>query len=265
MAGGAFAHDGFSTAEECSGRHVRFSDEPAYVKKEVIDASGLRSIKASVTNAPISVQGGNAAGYTITVCKAAEVESDLDRISVTLDGNELRSKGPSHNRWTVLYHVRTPRGADVDVNAENGPVSIRDFDGTLLARALNGPLSLRNVEGSVDASTTNGPITIDGGSGTMKVKAENGPLAVNLDGAAWNGTLDASTRNGPLSVTVPRNYGSGVVVESRGRGPISCRAAGCERAWRSDDDGEPRRLELGSGAVNVRLATVNGPVTVRDE
>ena len=265
----AFAHDDFdhrSSAEECSPDRIRFDDERTFVKKEVIEASSLRSLKAAVTHSPISFEGGNASGYTITVCKAATVEADLDRIHVTLNGNELRTEGPEgRRRWTVMYHVRAPRGADIDVEAENGPVAIRDLDGTVVARAANGPLSLKNVGGNIDAATTNGPISISGGSGTMKVKASNGPLSVRLDGGSFDGTLDASTKNGPLSVRVPRNFGSGVLIESRGHGPISCKAEGCDRGWRSDDDGEPRRIELGSGPTNVRLSTVNGPVTVKDE
>lgn len=266
---GAFAHENFSTrdfrtAEDCDGRNVRFSDEPAFVQKETIDASHLRSLKVSVTNAPVSVQGG-ASAYSIVVCKAAALEGDLDDIRVTLDGNELRADGPDHRRWTVMYFVRVPDRADIDLTAKNGPLAIRDVDGTVVARSQNGPLSLKNVGGNVDAETKNGPISISGGSGTMKVVASNGPLSVHLTEGSWNGSLDASTRNGPLSVNVPRGFASGVVIESAGRGPISCRAAGCERAWRSDDDGEPRRIELGSGPVNVRLSTVNGPVTVKDE
>jgi len=267
----AFAHDGYdhrSSAEECSERNMHFDDERTYVKKEVIEASSLRSLKAAVSDAPISFEGGNAAGYTITVCKAATSPADLDAIRVTLVGNELRAEGPAQRRarrWAVMYHVRTPRGADIDVDAENGPVAFRDIDGKVVARAENGPLSLENVDGSIDAETTNGPVSIHGGSGTMKVKASNGPLSVKLDGAAWNGTLDASTKNGPLTVKVPRNFGSGVVIEARGHGPISCKAAECDRGWRSNDDGEPRRIELGTGPANVRLSTVNGPVTVKNE
>ena len=268
----AFAHDDYdhdhrSAAEECSERSVHFGEERTYVRKEVIDAGSLRSLKAAVTNAPISFEGGSSAGYTITVCKAATLQADLDAIRVTLNGNELRADGPDEKgsrRWTVMYHVRTPRGADIDVEAANGPIAIRDVDGTVLARAKNGPLSLKNVDGNVDAETKNGPISISGGSGTMKVKASNGPLSVKLDGAAWNGTLDASTKNGPLTVKVPRNFGSRVVIDASGHGPISCKAADCSGAWRSNDDGEPRRIELGSGPANVHLSTVNGPVTVKD-
>ncbi|HEX6088465.1 MAG TPA: hypothetical protein VF266_28295 [Thermoanaerobaculia bacterium] len=255
-----------NSADDCSPRNIRFGNDDGFVKKEVIEPGNIRSLKVSVKNAPVSVEGG-AASYSIVVCKAAEVASDLDLIRVTLDGNELVGSGPDHDRWTVLYHLNVPRGADLDLSAKNGPLSISNVEGNIVARSHNGPLSLRDIDGTVDAETHNGPISISGGSGTMKVSASNGPLSVDLEGRSWNGTLDASTKNGPLSVNVPNGYGSGVLVEARGRGPIRCRADGCERFWRNHDDDwdEPRRIELGSGPVNVRLSTVNGPVTVKGE
>jgi hypothetical protein len=262
-AGSAFAHE----QDGCTRwNHFSFGGRDGYVKQEVINAGNLRSLKLSVSNAPVTVEGG-ASAYKITVCKAAEIESDLENIRVTMDGNEVKATGPDNDRWSVAYLIEVPRGADLDLSAKNGPLSIHDVDGTVMARSHNGPLSLRNIDGSVDAETQNGPISISGGSGTMKASASNGPLSVDLDGGSWNGTLEASTKNGPLTVRVPRDFASGVVVESRGHGPINCRAEGCAQFWRNhddDNDDEPRRIELGSGPVNVRLSTVNGPVTVKE-
>lgn len=267
LATSALAGDPFENgAPNCSGRNLRFGDHDSFVQQEVIDAGHLRSLKLNVSNAPVTVVGG-AAAYEITVCKAAEREQDLSAIRFTLDGNELKTNGPDHRRWSVTYHVRVPRAADLDLSAKNGPMSVRNVEGTVVARSHNGPLSLKNIDGTVDAETRNGPVSIAGGSGTMKVTAQNGPLTVKLAGAAWNGTLDASTKNGPLSVRVPKGFTSGVLVETHGRGPIACNAEPCGRARRIDSldtHTEPRRIELGSGAVNVRLSTVNGPVTVNE-
>lgn len=265
---GATAHESFEVnGDDCSPRNFRWNDRNAHVERQTIDGSSLRSIKASVTHSPIAVIGDSTRGYSIEVCKAAELAEDLDDIRVTLVGDELRATGPDGNRWTVLYKIHTPRNANVQVDAKNGPVSFRDVDGTIVARSANGPLSLNNVSGNVDATTTNGPVSVKGGSGNMKVSASNGPLSVSLDGNSWQGgSLDASTRNGPLSVKIPRGYNSGVVVESSGRSPFSCRAEGCNEYRRANDDyDEPsRRVELGSGRADVRLSTVNGPVTIKD-
>jgi hypothetical protein len=272
LATGASAHGrNFSIdGDNCTPRNITFDGEPAVVEKQVIQAGNLRSFKASVDHAPISVRGGNSSGYTITVCKAAAVASDLAGIRVSVEGGELRTSGPKHGEWTVQYLIDVPRGANLDLEASNGPISIRDVDGRVVAKASNGPIALHNLSGDVDVTTTNGPVSIRGGSGDMKVRASNGPLSVELEGNAWTGgTLDATTKNGPLTLELPRHYASGVTVESSGRGPISCRAEGCERSRRTtrDDrwDDEPRLIELGSGATAVRLSTVNGPITIKDE
>ena len=279
-AAGATAHENFEVnGDDCTSRNFRWDGRQSFIAKETLDGRGLRSIKANVTQSPVSVIGDSAGGYSIDVCKAAAFAEDLNAIRVTLVGDELRATGPKGRDWTVLYRIHVPRGADVQVDAKNGPVSFRDIDGgKIVAHSSNGPLSLSNVSADVDASTTNGPIRVNGGSGNMKLQASNGPLSVQLDGNAWEGgTLDASTKNGPLSVKLPRGYNSGVVVESSGRGPLSCRAAGCDQ-WRAeqrrihdDDDDDygwndrPRRIELGNGRADVHLSTVNGPVTIKDE
>lgn len=275
LATAAFGHDRFTTGDTCSASNIHWDGEQTFVEEQTLEAGALRSLKASVDRSPVSVIGGNRSGYSIEVCKAATRPEDLRAIRVTLDGGELRSTGPENRRWHVWYRIRVPHNANVDIETSHGPLALRDVNGTIVARAKNGPLALSNVSGNVEATTTNGPISIDGGSGTMRVQATNGPLSVDLDGRSWQGgTLDASTKNGPLSLRIPRGYGSGVVVESNGRGPLSCRAEGCERfrAARSDDDDyprhwddTPRRIELGSGTEAVRLSTVNGPITIRED
>src|SRR5690349_14890658 len=154
-AGSALAYD----HDDCTRRNFRFGHDDAYVKQEVINPGSLRSLKISVSNAPVSVEGG-ASAYKIIVCKAAEIESDLDAIRVTLVGNEVKSTGPDNHRWNVAYRIEVPRGAELDLSAKNGPLSVEDVDGTVTARSTNGPLSLRNVDGNVEAETRNGPISI---------------------------------------------------------------------------------------------------------
>jgi hypothetical protein len=262
-----FSMDG----ERCSGSNFRWDGANAHVRQETIDGRGLRALKVSVENAPVSVTGGHAGGYSIEVCKAAARAADLDAIEVRLEGGELRATGPDNSRWTVAYHILAPAGADLDLSATNGPLSIRDLDGTLAARTENGPLSLRNVTGTVDGTTQNGPITLKGGSGNVQLAASNGPLTITLDGTSWQGGgLEAKTHNGPLTLKVPQGYASGVRIDSNGRGPISCRAEGCERfrAARASADSwndTPRTIELGSGPTLVRLSAVNGPISVKDE
>jgi len=275
LAANASAHDTFSGGgEQCSPQNYRFNDRPSVVERETIEGRGLRSIRTSVKNTPVTVIGDSPAGYSIEVCKAAALPQDLAAIRVRLDGDELRAEGPSHSRWAVMYRIHVPRGADVTVDAENGPVGFTGVNGKIVARSTNGPLSLNDVSGTTRATTTNGPITLRGSSGQMKLQARNGPLTIDLEGNGWEGgSLEASTENGPLSISVPRNYNSGVIVEASGRSPIICHSDACDQ-WRSekrrgygseDDDDGPRRLELGRGAADVRISTANGPILIKED
>jgi hypothetical protein len=263
-----FAHDSLMRDDRCTAHNFRFGDDhESYVEEQTIEGGSLRALKAAVAHAPITVQGGDR--YSVKVCKAAARQSDLAKIDVRIEAGELKVSGPDHRRWSATYIVTIPRGGSINVETTNGPLSIRDVDGDVEAHAQNGPIAIRNARGSVTAETHNGPISIQGSSGTMKARANNGPLSVHLDGNGWSGDLDAATKNGPLTLKLPRNYGSSVVVETNGRGPISCRADGCDRnsgGWDAEDGrwNAPRKLEFGRGTANVRLSTVNGPVTVRN-
>jgi len=256
---------------DCSAMRVRFNDERVPVVTENVPLGNVRSLRVhSDRNGGIRVFGG-ASAYSVKACKAIGPDVDASQVRVEVNGDDVSVSGPDNRDLFVYFILQTPRSATLTVSATNGPIGIYDFDGTLNARAQNGPVGLTDSSGTIDASTVNGPISLEGGSGNVKLAATNGPLSVKLDGTAWNGgNLDASTQNGPVSLKLPRGYRSGVVVESLGRGPVSCHAEDCYTARQraadlnSDDEGRPRRIELGAGPAAVHLSTVNGPISVKD-
>ena len=250
---------------DCSQMRVTIDGEPAARAQETVALGNVRSLTVRAPrNGGIYVMGSDSGRYDVTACKAAAMDTSLNQIRVRVNGNELTGDGPDDSRWVLYFLVRAPRGADLDLDAHNGPISIRNVNGTVAAHAVNGPISARDLDGTVNLETTNGPISISGGSGTAKLNATNGPISVNLRGDSWNGSLDAHTQNGPMSLRIPSTFRSGVVVESDGHGPVSCRAEACRQAKRTWDDEDNRRIELGSGPTVVHLSTVNGPVSVRE-
>jgi DUF4097 and DUF4098 domain-containing protein YvlB len=249
----------------CSDLRVTFEDEPAATADEVVPVGNVRSLAVRAPqNGGISVAGNDSGGYQVTACKAAYSSAALNDIRVRLSGNEVSASGPDNGSWVVYFIVRAPRGADLDLDTRNGPISLRNVNGTIAAHALNGPISARELGGTMNLETTNGPISLDGGSGAAKLNATNGPITVRLRGDSWNGSLDAHTQNGPMSLHIPASFRSGVVAESDGHGPVSCRAEVCRQARRTWDDEDNRRIELGSGPTVVHVSTVNGPLSVRE-
>jgi putative adhesin len=249
----------------CNQLSVRFDDGRGVRAEEVLPTAGLRSLKVdSARNGGIHVVGTDANTYSVTACKAADVEETLRGITTRISGNEVSADGPDSGNWVVFFLVRSPRNATMDLQSHNGPISLDHVIGTVTAHAANGPISLKGSSGTMDISTQNGPISLGGGSGTMKLNATNGPISVKFDGTSWDGDLEAHTQNGPLSVKVPRGFRSGMVVQSAGHSPVSCRAEACHEAKRTFDDDDNRRIEFGFGATVVRLSTVNGPVSVKE-
>lgn len=251
----------------CDQLRVTFGEDrdTGYRAVEQVAIGAVKSLKIEAPrNGGIYVSGGRGAAYSVTACKAAQFEDSFRGLRVDVRGNEVTASGDDDSNWVVYFLVTVPRGADVNLRATNGPITIRDVNGTVVAHALNGPISARQSSGNLDLDTQNGPISLHGGSGSVKLNAQNGPISVRFDGTTWNGNLEAHTQNGPLSVRVPRDFRSGLVIQSDGRGPVSCRGEACRGARRTFDDDDQRRIEIGSGPTVVNMSTVNGPISVKD-
>lgn len=254
-------------AAGCEGFSVRMGGERVAVIAEEVPFHGHALRLSTAGNGGIRVIGSTTGAYGITVCKAVSPGMDASRVRPVLSGNELTIEGPDDEKWMAYFVIRAPRDASLEVTSQNGPITVSRFHGTLKADAANGPVSIKESSGTITAHTKNGPVSINGGSGQIKLDATNGPVTVKLSDLSWDGSLEASTRNGPVSLKLPRGFRSGVLVETDGNGPVSCRAEGCPeaKAFRWDEEHRPRRIQLGLGPEVIRLSTVNGPVSVKDE
>jgi DUF4097 and DUF4098 domain-containing protein YvlB len=255
----------------CSDLHIEFRGEDAVVESEERTFSRAEAKVLRVDeleNGGIQVQGWDKDGYSVTACKAADATRGnakqlLSEIKFSVQGGQVSVTGPSrHNDWTVHLLIRTPRSAEVELTAHNGPVSLYSVDGKITARGANGPISMENCSGEADISAVNGPISFSGTSGKLRLHTQNGPISVALNAANWSGGgLVADAVNGPLTLSVPSGFKSSFLVESNGHSPMSCHASICGDARKTWDD-EHRRIEYGSGAPLIRLSTENGPISV---
>ncbi len=217
----------------------------------------------------IQARGWDRPEYSVEACRIAVAADDsaaqqlLQSIKVTRAGARFSSAGPSGSsaHWVVIYIVRAPKGAALDLQTKNGPIAVQEVDGAVKARTLNGPVSISNCTGSVEAHATNGPVSFSGGGGNVSLNTDNGPISVRLSGDEWNGPLlDAHSGNGPLSVALSNAYRSGIRIEA-GRGPLSCSVDACRNAA-TDLTGNRRIIELNGRNPTVHLSTGNGPVSI---
>jgi hypothetical protein len=254
----------------CSGLLVRFDDVTAVKAEQMLVVPGGTPLRlVAPDSSGLRVSGWEKADFEITACKAARDAAALSRISVSAPNGFVAVDGVDGGDGLVFFYVKAPKGAVLDLAAENGPMTLRDLEATVKARLENGPLSLSGVHGTVDAEATNGPVSFRDGSGDWTLRVTNGPLSARFAGARWDGKgLVAENVNGPLTIRLDPSFDSGLRVSAAEWAPVRCRAAACATAHRTggnEDEGGEKSLQIGSGEPLLRFSTVNGPVTIKDD
>ncbi len=215
--------------------------------------------RVSVTNVngPVVVESWDRNEVRIEATKIAdsaetlaEVEIDVDasgdRVSVRADhkGSRFNAQMPRdrNRRVEVHFKLSVPRGARLDeIATVNGVVTVSDFENAVKVSAVNGDINATNLKGSVKLSTVNGRVRAE----ITETSAEN--------------ELNLSTVNGSIALVLPSDINATIKADSL-NGNIS------------NDFGLPikkgeyvgRNLygRIGSGEVQVKLDSVNGPLTI---
>jgi Toastrack DUF4097 len=215
----------------------------------------------------IYVEGWNSSEYSIKACLGAagdnstEAQALLSQLSLSVRDGQVTVTGPGGESWIGYLLIKAPNGANLDLKATNGPISLNAISASVEARTTNGPISFSDVDGQVRAHAQNGPIGVSGNKGDFHLETQNGPIGVELEGSRWeSGALEATAQNGPLSLTLPEGYQSSVRVEASRHSPVECRAVQCKQAARTWD--KPNIIEFGDSTPVIRMSTVNGPVTI---
>lgn len=178
---------------------------------------------------------------------AREAETMANAVQLDYAPGSIRAEGPDpgdREGWAVTFVVFVPRRSDLDLQAQNGPVSAESVSGAIQARTQNGPVTLRAVGGDVNARTRNGPITVE------------------LTGDRWAGErLDAETQNGPITLRVPDGFNARIEAGTVNGPfhtdiPLPVVLQGPQRSKRIE-------ATLGDGGPLVRAVTRNGPVNIR--
>jgi DUF4097 and DUF4098 domain-containing protein YvlB len=256
---------------DCAGLHIHLNERAAEMRSEertITRPDGPLRVESEV-NGGVQVQGWDKDTYSVTMCQAVDAsrnkaEQIFSQIKLSVENGRVSVSGPSdHDHWTVFLLVRAPKSANLELRANNGPLSVYNLGGKLVVRAVNGPISLQGFSGDADISAVNGPIDLTGNSGKLRLHTENGPISVSLSGDSWKGSgLQADAQNGPLTLRVPKNYQSSLLVESDGHSPMNCQASFCSDAHKTWDE-DRRRIEFGNSPAIIHLSTVNGPISVK--
>jgi DUF4097 and DUF4098 domain-containing protein YvlB len=263
-----------SQSDDCA-QHLRLynDDYRATVRDEEI---------RTVPNQPLTIKAEHNGGIQVTnwdkpeisikLCKQAAAGDEatarkaLSDTRLEISGNEVTVAAPQPDddySLATLLLVKAPKGATLDLTANNGGISVRSFDGTVKARTRNGGIALKESTGTLSAEAQNGGISVKDCSGDVSANVQNGGLSISLP-ERWEGKgLEAHTHNGGLVVAVPKNLNTGVEIAGSQHVSFVCKDNVCDNAQRTWDNDGRKLLRFGTGDAVVHATTINGGIVVK--
>lgn len=236
--------------EDCRDQRDRRLERYCAVQVHRVAATGAPVRVDAHPNGAIEVVGwdGDHIEVHVRVVARAETEAEAralaEQVRFAASGTSLSVDGPPHTRdanWHAGFVLFVPENSDLELEAYNGPLSVRGVNGRMNLYTRNGPLSLSDV------------------SGDVRARSQNGPLTVRLTGSTWSGAgLDAEASNGPVTLYIPDGYSANLETGTI-NGPLTSDVPlTVTRLGRSHID-----TVLGSGGPRVRVVTTNGPMSIR--
>ena len=241
--------DWLAQCKEQDSSQFRFCE----VRPVTLPAGGTLHVNAR-PNGGVQVTGwdqstvAGSARIQVQADNEAEARNIAGQIVVGSSGGALKADGPtarSGRSWSVSFVLSAPRHSDLDIETVNGPVSIT------------------GINGQIRATTTNGPISLTELGGNVRARATNGPLSVVLAGSSWQGEgLDAETVNGPVSVSVPDGYSAQLEAQTV-HGPFRVDIPVTIQGELSGTRVRSINTPIGGGGAPIRVATTNGPLSIK--
>ena len=143
----------------------------------------------------------------------------------------------------VDYQVRLPAGVSIT------------------AATVNGDVVLRGLERPATVSTVNGSIDLDG-AGARRIETVNGRIVARLNRSDWTGDLTVTTVNGSISLTLPEHFDADISGETvNGRIDVAELPIRVHGKWGMKSFAG----QLGRGDRRLRLTTVSGSITLRQQ
>lgn len=254
--GDAFAPaNSFDHTPPVTTRNATMDEVEVFERSYPLSANGRVAI--SNVNGSIVVEAWDRNEVKLTTTKVADSRESLadveikvdarpDYFNVEADYREFnwhdRNRAGRRYNLEVQFKLSVPRTAVLnEIGTVNGSVTVSDFVNSTKISAVNGNVNATNLRGAANLSTVNGKVVAD------------------FDRLETGSRINLSTVNGGVSLTIPSDSNATVKADSL-NGPIT------------NDFGLPVRKgeyvgrdlhgRLGSGDVQIRMNSVNGPLAI---
>ena len=192
----------------------------------------------------------------------------------------LRTPHRLGSRWDSFeVTVRTPAGADLEVNAASAEVDVQVASGLLLARLASGGIRAGEIEGDATVQTASGDVELGEVGGSLSVSTASGDVRLDrAGGRVAVQTASGEARLGTVLATLSFSTQSGdLEVEHYEGGDLECistsgdvriglpsgRTLDVDLNTLSGDIRSDFSPEDGDGATaRLRVKTVSGDITL---
>jgi DUF4097 and DUF4098 domain-containing protein YvlB len=262
-----------SSSDNCSD-HLRVSNNERRANLRDEETQTISNQPLTITaehNGGIQVTTWDKPEVSLKLCKQVSIDDEnegrkvLAETRLEINGSQISvhaPKGGNRSLGTLLM-VKVPKNSDLNLNVQNGGVSLNGFSGTAVAHAQNGGISFQGSTGKLTAEAENGGVSIKDCGGDVTAKVENGGLSIVLP-ERWEGKgLDAHAENGGLTLALPKNFNGGLEVSASEHTPIICKDDVCKSGENTWDNGH-KLWRMGGTNPQVKASTENGGIVISE-
>ncbi len=170
----------------------------------------------------------------------------------------LPAELPEHT-VRVQYDVMVPRHTNLDLETDNGHITVMDVNGDVRACSGNGKVSLSNVYGAAQVRTSNGNVQCRRVSGKITGRAENGSIDLVHNNRVPLTQIDCATQNGTINLEL-RDVPEFLLDARTDNGRVSTNFVDTPKILRI----RPGHVQgqSGTGGPSIRLVTASGGIRI---
>jgi hypothetical protein len=228
----------------------RASDE--WTRSYALADGGALQIVAA--DGSVDVQGGSGPRVEVRAERIAKASTDAEarallprieiREDVSPDRIGLQTEGLGHVvigvEVSVQYHVTVPPMTHVHVRAANGPITLTDLDGAVVASTADGEIVGHDLTGSVS------------------LHADNRSIALDLKTFTGH-PIDLRATTGGITLGIPPDANANLLADSNS-GAIDLK----DLAFEPLGDQTARRIRgrINAGGASIEVATIAGNIRI---
>jgi hypothetical protein len=220
--------------------------------------SATGRISVSNVNGSITVEAWDRKEIRLEAVKIADSKERLTEVEIRIDARQDTFTVETEYEWKrgdrgwtnknygrleVQYRLQVPRGAVLDE-----------------IETVNGSVTIANTTNTVKASTVNGNVKATNLRGTAKISTVNGTTEADFDSLEGARQITLDTVNGRVNLIIPSDANATVKADTVNGGIVNDFGLPVRKG---EYVGRDLYGRIGSGAVQIKLNSVNGQLAIR--